>query len=284
MNQSQSAGFTLVELAIIIVIIGLVAAGLLVGKDLIKAAELRAQVAQIQEIETATQTFMNKYGGLPGDILASEAEGYGMEYRDGEEGNGDGDKYIETCDFSSYAGFGCEAALFWRDLSYAQLISGRFDKAVGDYIVVTEDQLDQYFPKAKIGQNNYITIFSDVPLADSSIGCYRNEFCFGMRQIKSTSAPFGQFVSEDKGITPFDAFSLDKKIDDGSSGTGRMVGGDYMPSFDEQERNGMRVYHGENTAFWDADRCNIRGANGVVNYDVAPPRGEIPSCAINFNF
>lgn len=42
--RSRKAGFTLVELAIVLVIIGLIIGGVLVGRDLIKAAELRASL------------------------------------------------------------------------------------------------------------------------------------------------------------------------------------------------------------------------------------------------
>ena len=49
MNRSitKKQGFTLIELSIVLVIIGLIVGGVLVGQDLIKGAEIRATVAQI---------------------------------------------------------------------------------------------------------------------------------------------------------------------------------------------------------------------------------------------
>jgi prepilin-type N-terminal cleavage/methylation domain-containing protein len=64
------AGFTLIELSIVLVIIGLVVGGVLVGRDLICAAELRAQISQIEKYNTAVNTFYGKYGGLPGPLAA----------------------------------------------------------------------------------------------------------------------------------------------------------------------------------------------------------------------
>jgi prepilin-type N-terminal cleavage/methylation domain-containing protein len=51
------AGFTLVELAIVMIIIGLLIAGVLKGQALIANAQVTATVAQVKAIEAATSTF-----------------------------------------------------------------------------------------------------------------------------------------------------------------------------------------------------------------------------------
>jgi prepilin-type N-terminal cleavage/methylation domain-containing protein len=68
-NTRAQAGFTLVELAIVMIIIGLLIAGVLKGQALIGNAKVTAQVAQIKSIDAATSTFKDMYAGLPGDIL-----------------------------------------------------------------------------------------------------------------------------------------------------------------------------------------------------------------------
>lgn len=60
-------GFTLVELSLVLVIIGLIVGGVLVGRDLIEAGKIRAQISQISDIETQINTFRVKYDCLPGD-------------------------------------------------------------------------------------------------------------------------------------------------------------------------------------------------------------------------
>ena len=50
MNQK---GFTLVELAIVLIIIGLIVSSVLVGQNIIRAAELRATTTQLNKFQTA---------------------------------------------------------------------------------------------------------------------------------------------------------------------------------------------------------------------------------------
>src|ERR1700691_4635745 len=71
-------GFTLIELSIVLVIIGLIVGGILTGQDLIKAAEQRATLAQIEKYNTAVNTFRNKFGGIPGDLPAATATSFNL--------------------------------------------------------------------------------------------------------------------------------------------------------------------------------------------------------------
>jgi prepilin-type N-terminal cleavage/methylation domain-containing protein len=68
-NMRGQAGFTLVELAIVMIIIGLLIAGVLKGQALIGNAKVTAQVAQFKSIDAAVSTFKDMYAALPGDIL-----------------------------------------------------------------------------------------------------------------------------------------------------------------------------------------------------------------------
>jgi prepilin-type N-terminal cleavage/methylation domain-containing protein len=64
----QQKGFTLVELAIVMVIIGLLIGGILKGQELIQNARVTATMAQVQAIKAATIAFQDRYNGLPGDF------------------------------------------------------------------------------------------------------------------------------------------------------------------------------------------------------------------------
>jgi prepilin-type N-terminal cleavage/methylation domain-containing protein len=71
-NMRAQAGFTLVELAIVMIIIGLLIAGVLKGQALIQNAQVTATVAQTKAIEATTTTFRDTYNALPGDITTPQ--------------------------------------------------------------------------------------------------------------------------------------------------------------------------------------------------------------------
>ena len=96
MNKKSQQGFTLIELSIVLVIIGLIVGGILVGRDLIRAAGVRSTIAQIESYQTAANTFRGKYGYLPGDIKDPDATNFGFKIRGTvSKGMGDGNGVIE---------------------------------------------------------------------------------------------------------------------------------------------------------------------------------------------
>ena len=119
---SPRSGFTLIELSIVLVIIGLIVGGVLVGRDLISAATIRKQITQFQEYSTALATFRSKYDCLPGDC--EKATNYNL----GVNGNGNG--ILESAggspspDQPTYDG---EMPQFFMQLGAAGLIKGTFD-------------------------------------------------------------------------------------------------------------------------------------------------------------
>lgn len=64
----KKRGFSLVELSIVLVILGLLAGGILAGQSLIKAAEFRKITAEASRAVTAIYTFRDKYMAIPGDM------------------------------------------------------------------------------------------------------------------------------------------------------------------------------------------------------------------------
>jgi prepilin-type N-terminal cleavage/methylation domain-containing protein len=64
----QQKGFTLVELAIVITIIGLLIGGILKGQQLMTNARVTSTIQQVKAVEAASTTFYDSYGALPGDM------------------------------------------------------------------------------------------------------------------------------------------------------------------------------------------------------------------------
>jgi len=88
MKKGQT-GFTLIEIAIVLVIIGLLLGGVLKGQELINSAKVKNLANDMRAIQTAVFAFQDKYKALPGDYLAATANSTfgGTGYTTGD-GNG----------------------------------------------------------------------------------------------------------------------------------------------------------------------------------------------------
>jgi prepilin-type N-terminal cleavage/methylation domain-containing protein len=204
----KQQGFTLIELSIVLVIIGLIVGGVLVGQDLIKAAEIRATISQIEKYNASVNTFRTKYNGMPGDITADNAIAFGFVTRTGTQGRGDGNGLIDTSTGSGMV-FGQETAMFWNDLSIANLVDGNFtgiDSA--SPLATAPNTVSSVMPPAKLGRGNYLTV--------GSTGGLNYYLLAG---IQSTSASSGAYQLSTN-LTPIQAYNIDVKLDDGLPLTG----------------------------------------------------------------
>lgn len=114
-RHSSLSGFTLIELSIVLVIIGLIVGGVLVGRDLIRAADIRQTGSLIEKLDTAVNIFRNKYDCLPGDCLNATQFGFAA--------NGNGDGQVYGLDGFGSLNSGVENFQFFQMLIDAKLIS-----------------------------------------------------------------------------------------------------------------------------------------------------------------
>jgi prepilin-type N-terminal cleavage/methylation domain-containing protein len=211
-------GFTLVELAIVLVIIGLIVSGVLVGQDLIKAAELRATVRQVQDFQVGVNTFIGKYSGIPGD---TDADKYGLcdgeidvtgcssavaaaatTGCDGEANLGDGDGKVED-NAGGKTKYNGEISCFWSELTTPgkELIKGVYDGfTIAAGTGAANDAVTTNMPKLRFGSSGW-GVFTD--------GTY-NYFTTGVTGSSGTDEYLTSVV-----LVPIEAFNIDSKIDDG---------------------------------------------------------------------
>jgi len=111
-NKKQS-GFTLVEIAIVLVIIGLLLGGILKGQELINSARVRNLADQNSGIQAAYFGFIDRYRQVPGDwTTAGATPAIGQTINTGGNGNGRID--------NTYA----EAAAAWEQLARSNFLGG----------------------------------------------------------------------------------------------------------------------------------------------------------------
>jgi prepilin-type N-terminal cleavage/methylation domain-containing protein len=112
-NHKAQAGFSIIELAVVLLIMGLLIGGVLKGRELVESARLKRIISQINEYRVATHAFMDKYDALPGDFNKAST----LIKSDLRDGNGNG--IIEGAGLAG----GSEALCFWAHLAEAGLIA-----------------------------------------------------------------------------------------------------------------------------------------------------------------
>jgi prepilin-type N-terminal cleavage/methylation domain-containing protein len=113
LERLNNKGFTMIELAIVLVIIGLLVAGVLKGRELITSAKVKNVAQQIKAVEAAVHTYQDKYRALPGDDKAKTL----ARFTPAAAGDGDANGQIT----------GTEVFLVPNHLADAGLITGAYD-------------------------------------------------------------------------------------------------------------------------------------------------------------
>ena len=123
-------GFTLLELSIVLVIIGLIIGGITVGQDLIRSSEINATVSHVKKIAVAVRAFQLKYNQLPGDMNNATSYWPADCVDDGATNpcNGDGDGFIESTDIGAWGEDSSrEIVRAWQHLNLSGVLPGNYD-------------------------------------------------------------------------------------------------------------------------------------------------------------
>lgn len=120
--KKRQAGFTLIEIAIVLVIIGLLLGGVLKGQELINSARVKSYISDFRNIQAALYGYQDRFRAVPGDDQNAEAN---VNAAAGHHGNGDG-RIDGTWNAVAYVA-GEESFMFWEHVRRAGLLGGNFD-------------------------------------------------------------------------------------------------------------------------------------------------------------
>ena len=277
MKSERRNGFTLIELSSVLVIIGLLVGGVLVGRDLIKAAEVRAQISQIEGYNTAVNTFHIKYDAIPGDMNVQTATQFGFSVGancTGQVGGRDGNGLIDSpfaAQFAGYQGYG-EPELFWQDLTtpgLTTLIAGAFPSSGAPAascnapgVILTGSQIGQYFPAGKIGYGTSVVVGEY-----NGINTY---YLNGILQIGVT----GKIAAANATmpIPVLEAYKIDQKIDDG------------LPISGTVQAQAAAVGLWIAAPYSTVDTSSTCYNTTAFTYSITVNGGTGPNCSLSFQF
>lgn len=218
--------FSLVELSIVLVILGLLTGGILAGQSLIKAAQLRGVSNEYTRYVTAMNSFKDKYFMLPGDLntatsfWGTDAGGCpGTSATTTTPGvltcNGDGDGNINESATTSN-----EIYRAWQHLANAALIEGSYTGVTNHAAVPSALSVSittPNIPTSRLPNGYWQPMFRsthDVSSISHFEGSLGTTLIYGTGSSGRTAF-----------LNPEDSWNIDTKLDDGKPGTGRVVSG-----------------------------------------------------------
>lgn len=207
--------FSLVELSIVLVILGLLTGGILAGQSLIRAAELRAVAAEFQRFSSSALAFRDKYFALPGD-MNNATRFWGDNNTACPDGaipngtpgtcNGNGNGQIN---YTGVANGTSEDTQFWNHLALAGMIEGSYTGLLNASAGTTYPAAA---PLSKLSNGGWY--------ANSVFNYPGDAFAYaldyGNHLMLNTSGAGNP-------LRPEEAWNLDTKIDDGKPAMGSVI-------------------------------------------------------------
>jgi prepilin-type N-terminal cleavage/methylation domain-containing protein len=218
-QKLAQAGFTLVELAIVLLIVGLLISGILKGQELIENSRTTATIQQVKSYEAAVNTFRDSFGGLPGDIRTADSRVPGCATGNAIScANGDGNGRIGAVDGALTAMpatvAGEERAGFWQHLALANLVTG----IVPDFTTNTQSAWGSTLPSSRLSGGFAVGQANQVAGAAGNAGPISGHY------LVVLSAPtVAANIATNAALRPARAAQIDLKLDDGQPGTGDVV-------------------------------------------------------------
>ncbi len=247
-------GFTLLELSIVLVIIGLIVGGISVGSRLIESSRVKSTASQLADLNASIYNFLDLYRQMPGDFRQAS-----LMISGALDGNGNGKVCVDhtnpcitpTTIDEVTAGQTNELMGVFNHLSQAELTEGSFNGSQAATII------GRNVPKLKIGERGILGY------TDSN----ENAFIWYLGIADTTTATIDGVPA----FTPKQAFELDNILDDGLPGFGslREVGNNIAFAASPQVlpgefrcHTGTSISWGDSSVLYDVSKAQIECAMG----------------------
>lgn len=227
----KQKGFTLVELAIVMTIIGLLIGGILKGQELMENARVTATIAQVKSYEAAATTFRDSFSALPGDMANAQQRipncaaalcnpAIAASAGDSIVGTAAAAVNIGQANAAANSGgllgtVANETVLFWLHLLKADLIAGVSDAA----ITAGTAAWGETHPAGKIG-GGFRVANGDGTLPAGNPGVAGTGPAGLVLVLAGSPTAALTAVAGIQALVPAKAAQIDRKMDDGKSRTG----------------------------------------------------------------
>jgi prepilin-type N-terminal cleavage/methylation domain-containing protein len=217
-TKTKQSGFTLVELAIVLMIIGLLIGGILRGQEMLKNAQIAATIKDVNGYFAATASFQDAYGQLPGDMSNATVR-------------------IPNCNAASFCGNGNGNNRIGRNVTAGPATPAAFDAAVNQASTIAAPEVETSYYWKHLAIGGYISGID--PGSDPSVAvsgathpnarasgvfvvfysAYTNPALdvgvgHNIRLQRDTNAT-ASVAGGSMPLTPQQAYSIDIKLDDG---------------------------------------------------------------------
>ncbi len=218
-EKKSSGGFTLVEIAIVMVIVGLLIGGILQGQKLIEQAKINRIIKDIESYRSAYHLFQKKYNAIPGDLATVVAQSRianctAANFCAG--GNNDGRIGVSvgggtrSSQAANESVPRIETTMFWKHLALADLISG-----INTSAPAADAAWGETHPRTALGAGFIVMQVNTI----SGIAVQAPYLRIQTQLVGQHSTDPGTLP-----LTPLMAAQIDRKLDDGVPRGGWVVG------------------------------------------------------------
>ena len=211
-SRENEKGFTLVELAVVMIIIGLLIGGILKGQELITNARVTTTASSMESLSAAYNGFRDQFNAIPGDMgnAVTRISGCGavVSCADAPAANAN-NGIINTAVGAASAG---EGLLFFSHLLAANFISDMNGSSATAGLGVTN-------PTAPVGGG----FLAGDTRGGATAGVFSESTLRAAPHIVLTNAVGGVGGANVGPVTPAQAANIDRRVDDGSPNTGTMA-------------------------------------------------------------